>query len=106
MLQIDLVALEGLIEVLGAPAVYHPNQVILDHGDRRVGHGFLLRGETRVDVLLELGTELLEDDGAVGYFLAVQLDEGKLTAFRTVLHFMVNVLKIRISRLLGDFFWV
>ena len=93
MLQIDLVALEHLVEVLGAPAGHHPDQVVLDHGYRRVGDGALLRAQAGVDVLAELLAELAQDHRAVAGLLAVQLDERQLAALRAELHLMVHVLE-------------
>lgn len=92
MLQIDLVALEHLVEVLGAPAGHHPDQVVLDHGYRRVGHGLLVGAQAGVAVLAVLGPELAQDYRAVGYLLAVQLHERQLALLRAELHLVVDVL--------------
>lgn len=93
MLQVDLVALENLVGVLGPPPDYHPHQVVLDHGDSGVRHVALLHAESSVKVIAETLRQLPDDYGAVRYFFPVELDERQLAFLGAELQLVVNILK-------------
>lgn len=71
ILQVDLVALEHILGMLGAPPEQLPNQMVLDHCDHGMGNVALLLGQRRIEILLELLLQLLHDDTRVGDFRAV-----------------------------------
>lgn len=79
MLQINFVALDQEVRILGAPVEDDPDQMILDHRDGRVGDVALLLRQACVQVFVETRAQLLDDDGRVGDLLAVQLDEWQLS---------------------------
>lgn len=93
VLQVDFVSLEHEVHVLRAPAVDDPDQVILDHRNHRVGNASLLRRQTGVEILAELLAQVANYYFAVGYLLAVQLDERQLSLLRTEFHLVVDILK-------------
>lgn len=95
VLQIDLVTLEDLVGVLGAPPHHHPGEVVLDHGDGGVRQVPLFDAEAGVEIVAEFLRQVLDDDGTVGDLLAVELHEGQLALLRAVLHLVVHILEQR-----------
>lgn len=93
MLQVDLVALEHIVRILGAPVEDNPDEMVLQHGNRGVRHIPLLGGESRVQILLVLGRQLLDNNGRVGDLLAIQLDERQLTLLGAETHLMIDILQ-------------
>lgn len=71
VLQIHLVALQHHVGVLCAPVKQDPDQVVLDHGDGRMGNVLLLLVQAGVNVLLEALRQLLDDNRRVCDLLAV-----------------------------------
>lgn len=95
MLKVDLVALDHLVGVFAAPEQQHPDQVVLQHGNHGVSNVSLLLGQGGVQVLLVALGQLLDDDGRVGNFLSIDLDEWQLALLGTQLQLVVNVLRER-----------
>jgi len=93
VLQVDLVALEHIVRILGAPVEYDPDEMILQHGNRGVRHIPLLGGESRVQILLVLGRQFLDDNGRIGDFLPIQFDERQLTLLGAETHLMIDILQ-------------
>lgn len=93
MLQIDLVSLEHLIGELGAPPHHHPYQMVLQHGNHRVRNITLLRAQTRVQILVELLRQFLQDNSAVSDLFTIEFDEGQLAFLGTEFHLVVHILQ-------------
>ena len=66
--------------------------MVVQHGGGGVGDVALLAGQLGVEILVKVFGQLLDDDGAVGDLLAVELDERQLTLGRSELHLVVHVL--------------
>lgn len=101
MLQVDLVALEHLVGVLGPPPDHHPHQVVLDHGDGGVRHVALLHAKAGVQVIAKTLRHFPDDYGAVRYFFPVELDERQLTFLGAEFQLVVNILKRKKSVTFG-----
>ena len=93
VLQVDLVPLEHLFRVLAAPGQHHPDEMVLQHRNHRVGNVALLLGQGGVQVLVVARRQLLHDDGRVGNLLPIDLDERQLSLLRAQLQLMVDVLR-------------
>ena len=86
--QIEVSSLDDVIPRL-------PVEVILEHGSHGVRHVALLRRQVCIHVAAKVSSNLLDDDGAVGYLGSVQLDERQLALGRAEFHLMINVLRRR-----------
>lgn len=70
-LQIDLVALQHLIQIFRAPTRDDPNEMVLDHGYHGVGDASLFGCETGVQILAEFLAQFPQDDGAISDLFTV-----------------------------------
>ena len=70
-------------------------EVIFEHANHSVCHVALFRCQVRVHIAAKVGSNLLDDDGAIGYLGSVQLDERQLALARAELHLVINVLRRR-----------
>lgn len=107
LLEVDFVAVDHLAGILCAPRQDDESQVVLDHRDHGVRDVLLFFGQSRVDVLLELLRQLLDDCGRVAGLLAVEFDEWQLSFLRVELELVVNILgvawgKIRKRSIVSD----
>lgn len=93
VLEVQFVALQHLVKVFGTPTHDNPGQVVLDHGNHRVGDASLLGRQASVQILAKLLTQFAEDDRAIRDLLAVQLDEGQRALLGVELHLVVDILK-------------
>lgn len=98
LLEVDFVSVDHLAGILCAPRQDNERQVILDHRDHGVRDVLLFFGQSRVDVLLELLRQLLDDCGRVAGLLAVEFDEWQLSFLRVELELVVNILESRGKR--------
>lgn len=93
MLQIDLIPFQNLIRELGAPPQHNPNQMVLNHRNGSVRYVTLFSRQSCIQVIFESLGELLDYDRTVSNFLAIELDEGKLSLLGAEFKLVVNILK-------------
>lgn len=92
MLQIDLVALEHTVRVLGAPPKVRPVKTVVNHRYHGMRDVTLLLCQARIQILAEFGGQLFDDDRRVVNLLAIQLNEGILATLGSAFHLVVNIL--------------
>lgn len=93
VLEVHFVALDHLVGVFAAPEQQHPDEVVLQHGNHGVSNVSLFLGQGGIQVLLVALGQLLDDDGRVGDFLSIDLDEWQLSLLGAQLQLVVDVLR-------------
>lgn len=93
VLEVHFVALDHLVGVFAAPEQQHPDEVVLQHGNHGVSNVSLFLGQGGIQVLLVALGQLLDDDGRVGDFLSIDLDEWQLSLLGAQLQLVVDVLQ-------------
>lgn len=79
--------------------------MVFQHGNHGVSNVALFLGQGGIQVLFVALGQFLDDDGRIGDFLSINLDEWQLSLLGAQLQFMIDILRGRnkeIKLLLGE----
>lgn len=92
LLEIDLVSIDHFSGIFRSPWKNDKGQMILNHGDHRMGNVLLFLGQSCINILFEFLWEFLDDCAGVSDLLTVQFNEWQLSFFGMEFEFVVDIL--------------